>query len=347
MIGPLTTASQPNVLDPWTAMTIQSAEAYQHPFLSQLKKGDKLNNLEDKWAVMDILRGRMRGVAEGRDVNAKDKRAQSRASLRSHCQKFREAWEVTKEASGTKTQDIGIREKEFQKEQGLKRLLDSTEMTLLSSQDIVANAANVKYKTRGAFRWLENDPAQLLTEYPIYDYCRVASACNYAGTLAAFTANAFRAQLAAMNLQRKAKVSLDMYCGLTLKMHMSGWMEKQTAESTETLMRRINADQAEKQWISQIDFFEFDGAIVKSNLMYNMLMEAGDDEDDSAVETDYTNMSGLIVNMDQWRLRFFSDVAHKDLPDLGSGPAGYYEMIAMLQCLLPAGQGRVMISSAS
>jgi len=147
--------------------------------------------------------------------------------------------------------------------------------------------------------------------------------------------------LLAAGIQREDDLVLDMYCGLRLKTHMSGWGEHDPdATSTYVPLKRYMTNASDKAYLAQIDFFQFDAARVRAHVVHRLLCDA-----DTGAKTDYSDRSGLVLNMDSLSVAFNLDIRHKPLPNLGGGERGFYEAILMLICGMPAGNLRFKISA--
>lgn len=343
MNGPMTEVLQPNKVDPWDALTVLSPTAYRYPFLALLKRDKKPIGLETQWPVMDILRGALTGRAEGLDFGEADWKSQGRDKLKAVSQKFAEAWKVTTEAEVTDTHGVPD-EVKFQKAQALERMKAKMEARFLSDGDCSReNATDKVNELRGLFRWLEPSAASLNAEYPIGDAYRVDSDCSYSGTLADLKPTTFRDLLVAASLQREQDHAFDLYAGLKLKTHMSGWGEY-TPDATETYvpLKRFMTNASDKSYLSQIDFFQFDAARVRAHVHYRLLCDLA-----TGAKSAYSDMSGALLDMDAWRIAFNLELRAVPLPNLGGGQRGGYEAICMLKCRMPAGQVRLMINEAS
>lgn len=342
--GPITEALQNQKKVEWRD-AIQTVEVAETPFLGMLKEGKKPAQVETNWPVMRRDRGPIEGIPDG--TPATNPKHQNRRSLKAVSQWLRDVWGVSHFAE--LTESYGVQDEvKFQKAESLLRLRMMLERLFLSNQDCAREGGGAKPAKanllRAIGRWLEATEANINSEYPIHADVRVAEACNFTGTLAAFTDTVLEGMLVAAAKQRLRPATLDFHVGPTLKAHMDDWTQHDAhvTENNAALVR-YNAQAKDKTFLKQVDFFSFSAGQIRAHQNFNIMWDPATGE-----PTDYTDMSGYGLDMSNgWEVRMMKKIIHGDLPNDDSGPRGLWGVTLLLACLMPAGQIKVAINKAA
>lgn len=315
---------------------VANIRADEMPFTSMVKKGGKPKQKLPTWQAEDYPAPDHAGVMDGADVDSYD--SVGRGLLTGVVQKFRRPWFVSDFADETEVAGMADGEAGHQKAAAAKVLKMKMEARFLSNSECsLDNATDTANETRGAALWISNSAQSL---YPVPEAYRNASAAIYSSTLAALTESAFTACLAAAFKERKGVLDLDGFVGIDLKTQMDNWTARDTeATSSAYPVRMFTQDAAKRAMVKCVDVFTFSAGTVRSHVSaYLYLDEAG-------AASAYTHRSGLFLYMPMWEAAFMRKPGMKELPDLGGGPRGYSDAMAVLKCLNPLGQVKVECSS--
>ena len=305
--------------------------ADETPFVSLAKKDPKPKKKVATWQVETFRDGSLGGVMDGADVDSFN--SQGRELLTGVCQKFREPWFVSDFADETEVAGLPTGEKGRQKMVAAKVLKYSLEGRSLSILECSTdNGTDTPNATRGVFRWLQ---ATAQTVYPVPAAFRPASACIHSGALSTLTESTFEAQLAAAFKARKGKLNLDGFVGITLKQKFDNWTARDPEASAANYPVRVFRQEAgKKAMVKCVDFFDFSTGQVRLHLSTYLYKNA------DGSDSDYTHRSGAFLDMNMWSIGFLGDRRPRmvELPDLGGGPRGFSDCIAVVKCLNPLGQ---------
>ena len=190
----------------------------------------------------------------------------------------------------------------------------------------------IPYRSRGAGSWL-NSSAQGVN--PVHASFRPAEAAYRTDPLDELTPDAVESMLEAMSIQRKQKVDLKVICGTKFKRAMSLWGEKVPVESGEQVVQAFNIDKKEQKFLSAINRFEFDsGSFYTLPPSFYLACNEATGE-----PTDYSTRSAYFVDTSMWSLRYLQEPRAFENPDLGGGPRAYHDVVFVLACKNPMGQG--------
>lgn len=312
--------------------------ADQTPFTSMCKKDPKPHEKIATYQMEDYRNGSIQGVMDGADVDSYN--SQARVLSTAVAQKFREPWFVSDFAGVTDIAGLPQGEKGRQKMVAAKVLKFSMEGRFLSHEECsVDNGTDTPNETRGVLRWLQT-AAQ--ATYPVNASFRPASGTIYTSALADLGETEFEVMLETAFKARKGMLKLDGLLGIELKRQMSNWTARDPDTSaTNASVRTFNQDATKKQLIKVVDFYSFDAGEVRVHL--STFIYKGTDGADSA----YTHKSGVFLDMDMWACAFLGNRRPRmvELPDLGGGPRGFSDAIAVLKCFNPLGQLKVQTNS--
>jgi len=300
------------------------------------KKDKKPANKLPTWQTESYRAGSLAGIMDGADVTTFNH--EPRELLTGVCQKLREPWMVSDFSDVTEVAGLPEGEKGRQKVVAAKVLKFALEGRCLSNEECSTdNGTTVPNAMRGAAKWIL---ATAQTKYPVPASFRPASGNIHASTLAALTETVFEGLLASAFKERKAKLSLDGFVGITLKMKFSNWTARDPEASASSYpVRMFNQDAAKAQMIKVVDFLKFDAGEVRLHLSTYLYLSA------AGAASDYTHRSGLFLNMDMWALAFMRRPRMVELQDEGGGPRGFADLIGTLKCFNPLGQIKVESSS--
>lgn len=312
--------------------------ADETPFTSMVPKDPKPHQKIATWQGENYRDGAIEGVMDGADVTSYNN--QPRFLMTGVAQKFREPWFVSDFADMTDVAGLPQGEKGHQKLSAAKVLKFALEGRFLSKEEAsVDNGVAIPNETRGVLQWLIST-AQTL--YPTPVALRPGADTIYSGALSGLTETGFEGLLAAAYIAKKGLLKLDGFVGITLKRKMDNWTARDPeATTTNVPVRQFNQDATKKQMIKVVDFMEFSTGTVRmhpSTFIY---------KDTAGADTAYTHRSGVFLDMMMWALGFLGNRRPRmvELPDLGGGPRGFSDAIAVLKCRNPLGQVKVEANS--
>lgn len=249
-------------------------------------------------------------------------------------------WKVTDLSNVTDT--FMVKGKQSPAEQQAKDAangLMAVQNLLLGNQDTASakTADDGMDRTRAAFCWLDSTAQGVL---PVPATVRPETSQNYTGSLAAFTEAVFMEALRVAGEQIEQDVDLVGYVGSLLAQHMANWNAiVPVTAATEASTRMVTSKQDEKRIIKKVQFFDYEGASVKTILQRRLAC------DSDGAKTAYTPRSGLFLNMQHWVLEWLEPWHHFPLLDQGGGPRGFHKGWVRLVCKCPLGQVRAYIGS--
>ncbi len=316
--------------------TIFIAESEKTPFSRLVKRGRKPIEMLSEWPCQKHVDRAFTGTLDGTDISSFE--STTREKLSGYAMLLRTAgWQVTRlaqliRAAGVKSEKA---KQAADDSLGLARMM---EKQLLGTDDTRAESGGNAYRSRGAFSWLSDSEQGVL---PVPSNFRPATACHYTGTLANFAASSMETMLEAMATAKKGPVDLAGYVGLKLKVQMSGWAQRHVEDiNTAQALTRYNLDAAEKKIMRIVDWFEFDAGTVHTFAHWYLAHTEA-----TGAATDYSPRSGLFLDMDMWELNFLQQPTAWQVQDDGGGPRGYHDVVYILKCLNPLGQGYVYTNS--
>jgi hypothetical protein len=205
------------------------------------------------------------------------------------------------------------------------------ERALLGSMEMQAEAPPATpYQFRSAWGWLDTG-AQAVK--PVPDGFRPSAACNLTTTIAAFGENNLEACVTAARIDKQDGVNLTGLVGIRLKQAMSNWGARVTTVADVTQLVQSTRSQADKDLNRIVDYFRFDGGMVRTVVSDYLLTDPATGEQTAA-----STRSGIFVDPSQWSLDWLAQPAAYMLPDLGGGPRGYHDAICRMRCLSALGQ---------
>src|SRR5574343_545084 len=288
-------------------------------FLGLLPNGPKPKNFADEWAVKAFPVTRNPVAGEGNDKTTGWSKAIP-LTLKGMTQLNESVGYLVTEES--EMIDAGYETGNTLAEQ---RVQDASNFALqhekvfLSNQEARDKDGDNERLTRGAFRWLQTT-AHDFQDIPAA--LRPTSAQWYAGTLALYDEDAFKAQLRAAAEQQKKAVSLFGYVGLALKDKMSKFAYRVTKTDTVSDARLIQLKPNELSLT--VDLFEYDGGKVRTVWMPRLLC---DTSDANMAETAYTPNSGLFLDLTKRRARFPQERGASRVPEPERPVRGVHERL--------------------
>jgi hypothetical protein len=311
------------------------AESTDHPMSRLLPRGPKPKQMLSEWPVQAYGDPSFDGTVDGTDHSTYE--AQDADSLNGTGMLLESpGWLVSTIAGVTELAGIPNLIANARTDDALMHAR-KTERQLLSTMDCRQGNGAQAYRSRGMFSWLQTTAQTVL---PVPAAFRPSS--DYSSTLAALTPVTFEALLQAAALEKKGAVDLELFAGIKLKTRMSKWAQHDTDVSGETVVARYNLDASEKMFMSIVDFFKFDAGMVRSFLSYHLAYDSS-----TGAATAYSTRSGVLVDLDMWKLRFLLKPTHVPQPNLGGGERGFHQQIHLLECSNPLGQRRLYISADS
>jgi len=313
------------------------AQSTKVPFSRLLKRGKKPTNMLNSWPVQVYPDRKFTGTLDGSDIASFNHT--NREQIEAYAMWMRtEGWMASRLANLTAT--WGVKGKESSKQASDDGLIlgQMIEKQLLSSDDTRVESGANPYRSRGAFSWVAT-AAQGVKPVPA-NY-RPSAGCVNTGTIAAFLPAVLEAMLAAAATQKKEKVDLTGYVGLSLKTQMSAWAQRHVEDiNTAQALTRYNLDAEDKKLMQIVDFFQFDAGNVKVFPSWYLLHTEA-----TGVATASSSRSGLFLDMNMWEIRFLDNPAAWIEPPKSGGPRGYHDAVYILVCHNPTGQCNAQIAS--
>ena len=307
--------------------------ATETPFTSMLKKSKKPNQILMSYQSEVYPDFALAGIVDGTDVSTYSNQA-PRYLIEAVGQQFRAPWQVTTIADATVVAGLGgageVARQKYASLINLKRIM---ERRFLSAEECSLDDKSASpYATRGALEWIK---ASAHSVKPVNAALVNNSASIYTSALSSFTEAAFKTMIAQAAKERNASVNLFGLVGPLLKNVIDAWTVTADAGSANATfpVRQYNQNAESKQLINVVDKLRFSEGTVDLMTSYHLARDASD-----GTETDYSSRSGLFLDMSKWDQAAMEMPVHKDLPDLGGGPRGYYRSICGLRCYNPLGQ---------
>lgn len=319
--------------------TIFNAESKKVPFTRMLPRASKVpEGMLASWPVEAYRNEGLGGTIDGTDKTTYSKT--DRQPMEVYAQWFRtDGFQVTRLAQLTAS--AGVKKGKEKAKQAMADavvLAKKIERACLSIMDTQAESGKKEFRIRGALSWL--DTAEQSTK-PVPAGFRPGS--EHTSALNALTPTAFEALLEQAASEKEDSVDLFGVVGIKLKRRMSTWAARDTeASATAAALQRFDMKASDKKLVQVIDSFEFDAGSVMTAASWNIARNIA-----SGAATNFTSRSGVFVDLSMWELAWLDEPGTFENPDLGGGPRGWHEAVAMLKCLNPLGQFRVYASADS
>lgn len=312
-------------------------EVKDAPMLKLLPRGPNPGNMLTHWGVEAYARRAIVGAVDGTDVSSYSSVDATEVEMYAQWS-VSAGWQVGKLAAVTNTAGTPAKRQKARQimHDAIAFKLALNRLVLSAQECAVESKPSQGYQTRGMFQWLSRS-AQAVK--PVNASFRPASGCAYTDSLASYASSSLKTQLEAAYAAKGGPVDLDYFVGVSLKGAMSGWAEKRSVSSDETV-RMFNQDASSKTMINVVDVFDFDAGTVRAILTPDLRCDLT-----TGRTTAYTVNSGIGVDLSMWELCFLEDVTPFEQPDLGGGPRGYHSAICIVKCLNPLGQIVTEISS--
>lgn len=315
---------------------IYIADSAKTPFTRLLKRGKRPNQMLCEWEVQKYPDRAFTGTVDGTDVTQYTHTTP--VKIQGYAMLLRtEGWMVTVLAQLTKA--AGVKNPQAkQAADDAVILAQMHEKQVLSNLDLQAESGVTPYRSRGVYQWLNSSAQGTL---PIDSGYRPNSANHYTGAVASYAPSSCVTQLNSMANEKKGPVDLTMFAGIELKGQMSTWPQRSIGSDVGvSSLLAFNIDASEKKLIQAVDEFEFDaGTLRVLPTWYGACTEG------TGAASAYTPKSGAMVDLSMWELCYMLPPSTFEGVNAGGGPRGWHELVAILKCLNPLGQGYVLTNS--
>lgn len=313
---------------------IYVAESEKTPLTRLLPRGKRPNQMLCEWLAQKYPDRKFEGTLDGTDISAFNHTTPQKLSgygmlLRT------EGWLVSTLAQLTKM--AGVKNPQAKQATDDSVILAQMhEKQILSTVDTQAEGAGpVPYRSRGIFSWLAHTAQGVL---PVPDDFRPAAANAYTGAIASFAPASMITMLNSMATEKKGPVDLTGIVGITLKGQMSTWPQASIGSDVGvSSLMAYNIDASEKKLINAVDEFEFDAGTVRTIPSWYVACTEG-----TGAASAYSAKSGVFLDLAMWELCFMLPPSTFEGVNAGGGPRGWHELVAILKCLNPLGQGYVL-----
>lgn len=315
---------------------IYMADSAKTPITRLVPRGKKPVQMLCEWEAQKYPDRKFTGTVDGTDVTAYTHTTPTKVQgygmlLRT------EGWMVTVLAQLTRA--AGVKNPQAkQASDDAVILAQMHEKQILSTVDTAVESGTTPYRSRGIGSWL-SDSAQAVL--PVNASFRPAAANNYTGAVASFAPSSLIAMLASMAGEKKGPVDLLAPCGITLKGQMSTWPQKSIGSNVGvSSLVAYNLEASDKKLIQAVDEFEFDAGVVRTIPSWYIACTEG-----TGAVSAYSPNSGYFLDLSMWELCFMLGASTFEGVDAGGGPRGWHQLVAILKCLNPQGQGMVLSNS--
>lgn len=304
-----------NVEDLDSKLTMLDAGKY--PLTMLCKRGSKPKNTLIEWPIDEYDDPDTDGVVEGQDVATFDDKFDGVAVLNGRVQRFWKTWRVTKEQE--LSESAGNQNKLRAKAKCMTELKRNFEMALASANDSVVQAAGTAAKMRGLDKWIDSaGPADVPAEYR-------TPAGSIITTLTEITLNDV---LRSMHDEKNDVANVTMVNGSRVQQEVAEF-QRTDNNTGETVYHVHQAADAKKVTLS-VKVFDSDFGLIR---MVNANSKC------------QSSLKGFLLDPDFLELRYMQEAQGYDLPDLGGGPRGYMDMLAVLAMRDPRSAGKVTLAS--
>ncbi len=308
-----------------------NVEAAETPFISMCGKDPKPHQKQSSWQSEKYPVDGHQGEMDGQDVTNFD--SGQRKLLYGMAQLLRRAYKVSTFADVT---DVAGIKREIAHQKALAMVVLKTKMesrALSDSESSEDDNVAIPNETRGGFKWLDTGAQAHLPVDPLF---RPPVECHHTTPLDTFTEKTFRSQLDAAYKLRRSKSSLDGFVGVTLKGLVDDWTVYDSQTPTQVPVRSFQHKGDSGQLINVVDFLKFSTGTVRLHISSQLHTDEA-----TGAPTNFTDRSGLFLDMRMWRIAFMKRPQDRRLQDGGGGPRGYCETIMMLKCMNPLGHLKV------
>jgi len=315
---------------------IFNVEAAETPLLSYLPVGPVPNQLLASWVGEVYPDVASTGILDGTAATTPTK--VDRHLLQGTGQHFRREWGVTTLANLTNVAGAVRNEAGHQMAKAMLLLKRMMEQQFLSGDDCAIESGGTPWTVRGVFEWLM-DTAQAVL--PVPSAMRPAAANFYVGAFASLTQELFRTALNSAYGDRKAKLSLDGFVGLTLKALIDDWTNVYPVASTSSQPRMTYVQQDPSVLKNYVDELRFSVGNARLHIS-SFLFRA------TATGAEHVNSgkNGVFIDRSMWQVGYMQKPANTNLPPDGSGKKGFVDAVAILKCLNPLGQVKIEVSDS-
>jgi hypothetical protein len=315
---------------------IYMADSAKTPISRLIPRGPKPVQMLAEWEVQKYPDRAFTGTVDGTDVSSFTHTTPTK--MEGYGMLLRTAgWMVTVLAQLTRA--AGVKNPQAKQAADDSVILAQMhEKQILSTVDLQAESGATPYRSRGIGSWL-SDSAQGVK--PVDASFRPASANNYTGALASYTPATCITQLNSMAGEKKGAVDLTVVAGIELKGQMSTWPQRSIGSDVGvSSLLAFNVDASEKKLIQAVDEFEFDAGTLRVIPSWYVACTEG-----TGAASAYTPKSGYFLDLTMWQLCFMLPASTFEGVDAGGGPRGWHQLVAILKCLNPQGQGMVLTNS--
>lgn len=256
------------------------------------------------------------------------------AKIQAYPHYFRDAYKVSKLANANAVGG-GINRGELgkQRRDSLERIRLMEEQQFLSDDDTAADNGTTGYTTRGVFKWL-SDTAQ--SNLPVPDALRPTAGCNYTGAFASLTEDLLVGLFNAAYQQVKARVDYDLFAGVDLKNLIDKFTIVHPDASSTSQARVSYVEKGTTKYNRNVEVLDISTAMVRVHLVHLVKYTTSTGEASAR-----STKCGVFLNLAMWKKQDLIALNHEELPRDGSGYSGQYEMVRLLKCGNPQGQGKI------
>jgi hypothetical protein len=315
---------------------IYMADSAKTPITRLVPRGKKPNQMLCEWEVQKYPDRKFTGTVDGTDVSAYTHTTPTK--VQGYAMILRtEGWMVTMLTQLIRSAGV----KNAQAKQAADDaviLAQMHEKQILSTVDTAVESGGTPYRSRGIGSWLSDSPQGVL---PVNASFQPAAANNYTGAIASFAPSSLITMLTSMAGEKKGPVDLTAVAGIELKGQMSTWPQKSIGSDVGvSSLMAYNLDASDKKLIQAVDEFEFDAGTVRVIPSWYIACTEG-----TGAANAYTPKSGYFLDLTMWELCFLLGASTFEGVNAGGGPRGWHQLVSILKCLNPQGQGMVLSNS--
>ena len=304
-----------NVEDLDSKLTMLDAGKY--PLTMLCRRGPKPKNTLIEWPIDEYDDPSTDGVIEGLDVPNFDDKFDGTAVLNGRVQRFWKTWRVTKEQE--LSESAGNQNKLRAKAKCMTELKRNFEAALASNNDSVVQAAGTAAKMRGLDKWIDSaGPADVPAEYR-------TPAASIITTLTEITLNDV---LRSMHDEKNGVANVTMVNGSRVQQEVAEFQRTEASSGNEVY--HVHQAAESKKITMSVRMFDSDFGLIR--------MVAANSKCQS-------NLKGFLLDPEFLQIRYMQEAQGYELPDLGGGPRGYVDMLAVLAMRDPRSAGKVTLSS--
>ncbi len=307
-------------------------DAEHNPVTSMCAKGEAPRNSIIEWVLRNVAKAtNTDGVLDGVEVSASDFQnfEGHKALLQGRLQKIREAIGVGDIAEST-TSQYGMAGASLFKEatmMALQKLRSKMEAVTIADKDSVPQDNSTAFVTRGLAHWIGkagSGDLPLATAFTRTPAASIYTTANDDDTADVITEDDVRAVMRSIFETTKRKGSWYLFCSTTFKEVFSNFARTGEVSSTTAPLRRFVGDQSTSE--IKLDVQRYTGDWGTLTLIPHLDLP--------------TKVFGLLLDMNQIKLRMVRNARFKELEDRGGGPNGFCDAIMAVGCENPTAHGK-------